>query len=159
LRLLRRRVEGLPCRLDEVREALALGRGRRAVILLLDLVGHPEVGPAAALELADDVDVDLVGVERLAGGAGDRRVARGVGDERLDGRVLRLAGSAPTRPVDRGRERLLRAGLDRDVDLHALRPVAAASSDTRRAIRSTSVPSSPSASTSADATITPPAPA
>src|SRR5262245_46979311 len=108
--------------------------------------------------MLDDLDVDLVRVEGHARGARDRRVARGVGDERLDGGFLGLPGSTPARPVDRGREHLLRARLDRDVDLHG-RPVAAARSATRRAIPSTSVPSSPSASTSADATITPPAPA
>ena len=77
-------------------------------------LGTPNSVPPPPRQALDDVDVDRVRIERLAGGLRDRRVARGVRDQRLDRRVLGLARAAPAGPVDRGRERLLLAGLDRD---------------------------------------------
>src|SRR4051794_18283544 len=117
-----------------------------------------EVGAATARYLVHDLIA--LWVERLAGVIGDDGVARGRGLECLKSEVGSLRGACPARPVDRSRERLLGARLDDDRDLHPLAaPVPPRRSLTSVESRATSRPSGPSASTSADATTTPSAPA
>ena len=74
--------------------AAATGRRSRSVIVRRDA----EVGPAAARDRLDDVDLDAVGLGKAeAGGAGDGAYRGACGDQRLDRRAPRpcRCGTSP----------------------------------------------------------------
>src|SRR5262245_25373105 len=67
----RDRVEGIPRGLDEGGETSPANEGDLPAVHRRDLLGDAEVGPAAADEVLHDLDVDVVGLEVLAGRTGD----------------------------------------------------------------------------------------
>src|SRR4051794_40331588 len=151
-------IERRPRGVHETDQAVRVVAVGRSCVELRHRGRNAEVRPAAARNLLDDVV--LVGLEDFAGSGRDDRIAWRRRPQRVEREFRRLSGPGPAGPVDRAGERLLQGLLDRHRDLHdAPRAVASRSSPTSLVSLAISRPSDPSASTRADATITPSAPA
>jgi hypothetical protein len=118
-------VEDRPCLLEQLRDAVRLGRWERSVIPFAADTGRAEICRRITGDLTDDLEV-----RRDCAATGDHRIAGRIPCERLERLWRAFAASTPTRPVDGTRERPCLAGLEVDASHAGHQPESASFPET-----------------------------